>query len=92
MVLRQPGNRGWHARPYISGLRDGPRDAAPLGSGGNDDSDGMLAFLRSTGRIRESKIDRLERAYRIERDRLSCRASRRKFRSTISLPAPKHGI
>jgi hypothetical protein len=43
--------------------------------GGSDDIDGMLAFLRSTGRIRGSKIDRLEQAYRIERDRLSSDAA-----------------
>jgi hypothetical protein len=54
-----------HGQPHIRG-------SVP---GGDDDIDGMLAFLRSTGRIRGSKIDRLERAYRIERDRLSCRAS-----------------
>jgi hypothetical protein len=39
--------------------------------GGSDDIDAMLAFLRSTGRIRGSKIDRLEHAYRTARSRLS---------------------
>lgn len=51
----------------------------PLGRGrapgGSDNIDAMVALLRSTGRIRAFKIDRLEEAYRIERDRLSSRAS-----------------
>ncbi|MBY3314670.1 hypothetical protein [Rhizobium laguerreae] len=39
--------------------------------GGSDDIETMLAFLRSTGRIREAKVDRMEQAYREERERLS---------------------
>ncbi|MGR9204005.1 hypothetical protein ACU8OG_08670 [Rhizobium leguminosarum] len=43
--------------------------------GGSDDIDAMLAFLRSTLRIRGSKVDRLEHDYQAERDHLSYRAS-----------------
>ncbi|UXT53239.1 hypothetical protein FY136_28680 (plasmid) [Agrobacterium tumefaciens] len=39
--------------------------------GGSDDVHAMLAFLRSTGRIRGEKIDRMEQAYRQERERLT---------------------
>ncbi|WP_421362390.1 hypothetical protein [Agrobacterium rosae] len=35
--------------------------------GGSDDIESMLAYLRSTGRIRAAKVDRLERAYLDER-------------------------
>ncbi len=37
--------------------------------GGSDDIESMVACLRSTGRIRGEKIDRLERAYFDEHDR-----------------------
>ncbi len=37
--------------------------------GGSDDIESMLAYLRSTGRIRAAKIDRLEGAYADERHR-----------------------
>ncbi|NTG27189.1 hypothetical protein G6L08_08520 [Agrobacterium rhizogenes] len=43
--------------------------------GGGDDIDAMLAYLRRTGRIRQSKIDHLEKAYRAEQDRASSIAS-----------------
>ncbi|MCY1746161.1 hypothetical protein [Ensifer sp. SL37] len=44
------------------------RRPVPYGEppGGSDDIEAMLAFLRSSGRLRSTKIDRLEQAYREE--------------------------
>ncbi|MDK1376831.1 MULTISPECIES: hypothetical protein [unclassified Sinorhizobium] len=36
--------------------------------GGSDDIEAMLIFLRSTGRLRPTKIDRMEQAYRAEQE------------------------
>ncbi|KQX15235.1 MULTISPECIES: hypothetical protein [Ensifer] len=36
--------------------------------GGSDDVEAMLLFLRSTGRLRSMKIDRMEHAYRAEKE------------------------
>lgn len=36
--------------------------------GGSDDIEAILTFLRSTGRLRSTKIDRLEQAYREEQE------------------------
>jgi hypothetical protein len=52
--------------PVVSGV-------AP---GGGDDIEVMIAILRSTGRIRGSKIDRLERAYREEREKMTTSTGR----------------
>jgi len=38
-------------------------------AGGSNDIEAMLAFIRSTGRLRSTKIDRMEQAYREERER-----------------------
>ena len=38
--------------------------------GGGNDVEAMLIFLRSTGRLRSTKIDRMEEAYRAEQERL----------------------
>ncbi|WVT78095.1 hypothetical protein QM996_31740 (plasmid) [Sinorhizobium chiapasense] len=46
------------------------RRPVPYGEppGGSDDIEAMLNFLRSSGRLRSTKIDRLEQAYRIEHE------------------------
>jgi hypothetical protein len=46
----------------------------------------MVAILRSTGRIRGSKIDRLERAYRQEREKMTTSTGRQK--SSFNPEAP----